>query len=78
MSSPSFLVSRFDNVLLGFFLSQGKYGRNLITKFGLDKEKPKRTPATFHFKLSKHDYRERVDQSLYISIIGSLLYLSTS
>ncbi|KAL0550129.1 hypothetical protein IC582_014629 [Cucumis melo] len=59
------------------FSSQGKYARTLITKFGLDKAKPKRTPTVLHLKLSKDDYGERLDENLYRNIIGSRLYLST-
>ncbi|KAL0545287.1 hypothetical protein IC582_020437 [Cucumis melo] len=62
----------------GIFLSQGKYARNLITKFGLNKAKPKRTPVVLHLKLLKDDSGERVDESLYRSIIGSLLHLTIS
>lgn len=53
-----------------FFCLKAKYARNLITKFRLDKAKSKRTPAAFHLKLSKDDSGEKVDKSLYCSIIG--------
>ncbi|KAL2656354.1 LOW QUALITY PROTEIN: hypothetical protein AAZV13_04G115650 [Glycine max] len=38
----------------------------------------KRTPAPTHLKLSKDEAGTSVDQSLYRSMIGSLLYLTAS
>ena len=38
----------------------------------------KRTPAPTHLKLTKDEKGVSVDQSLYRSMIGSLLYLTTS
>lgn len=61
-----------------FFLSQEKYARNIVKKFGLEKAKFKCTSATFDFKVSQDDSRNKVDESLYRSIIGSLLYLTAS
>jgi len=44
----------------------------------LEKSSHKRTPAATHIKLTKEELGESVDQSLYKSIIGSLLYLTAS
>ncbi|MCI88141.1 gag-pol polyprotein, partial [Trifolium medium] len=38
----------------------------------------KRTPAPTHLKLSKDEGGVDVDQSLYRSMIGSLMYLTAS
>ncbi|KAL0554086.1 hypothetical protein IC582_007997 [Cucumis melo] len=62
----------------GIFFSQEKYAKNLISKFRMDKAKPKRTPAATHLKLTKDATGEQVDSSLYRSIIGSLLNLTAS
>ncbi|KAL0533358.1 hypothetical protein IC582_030177 [Cucumis melo] len=62
----------------GIFFSQEKYAKNLISKFGMDKAKPKRTPTTTHLKMTKDTTGEKVDSSLHRSIIRSLLYLTTS
>ncbi|CAM8890779.1 unnamed protein product [Rhodiola kirilowii] len=62
----------------GIFLTQAKYARNLVKKFGLDKATHKRTPAATHVKITKDDAGASVDQTLYISMIGSLLYLTTT
>jgi len=60
------------------FISQSKYVKNIVKKFGLDNASHKRTPAATHLKLSKDENGVVVDQSLYRSMIGSLLYLKTS
>ncbi|KAK2428718.1 putative mitochondrial protein [Trifolium repens] len=60
------------------FISQSKYARNIIKKFGMDNATHKRTPAPTHLKLTKDEKGISVDQSLYRSMIGSLLYLTAS
>ena len=40
--------------------------------------KPTPTPLMQNMKLSKEDRAEKIDASLYRSLIGSLLYLTTS
>ncbi|CAM8932015.1 unnamed protein product [Rhodiola kirilowii] len=60
---------------VGIFISQSKYAKNLIKKFDLEKASHKRTPAATHLKITKDDAGTKVDQKLYMSMIGSLLYL---
>ncbi|XP_058768847.1 secreted RxLR effector protein 161-like [Vicia villosa] len=60
------------------FLSQSKYAKNIVKIFGMDNASHKRTPAPTHLKLSKDEGGISVDQSLYRSMIGSLLYLTAS
>ena len=60
------------------FLSQSKYAKNIVKKFGMENASHKRTPAPTHLKLSKDSSGVKVDQSLYRSMIGSLLYLTAS
>ena len=60
------------------FVSQSKYAKGIVKKFGLDNASYKRTPAATHLKLTKDEKGEDVDQSLYRSMIGSLLYLTAS
>ncbi|XP_045791237.1 secreted RxLR effector protein 161-like [Trifolium pratense] len=50
----------------------------MIKKFGMDIAAHKKTPAATHLKLTKDEKGIDVDQSLYRSMIGSLLYLTTS
>jgi len=44
----------------------------------MDNGSHKRTPATTHLKLTKEENGVVVDQNMYRSMIGSLLYLTTS
>ncbi|CAM8925842.1 unnamed protein product [Rhodiola kirilowii] len=60
------------------FISQSKYAKNLIKKFDLEKASHKRTPAATHIKITKDEAGTKVDQMLYRSMIGSLLYLTAS
>ncbi|GAU37336.1 hypothetical protein TSUD_395170 [Trifolium subterraneum] len=60
------------------FVSQSKYATNIVKKFGMDGGNHKRTPAATHLKLTKDETGIDVDQSLYRSLIGSLLYLTAS
>lgn len=47
-----------------------------MKKFGLEKALQKCTPIVTHVKLSKDEQRVFVVQSLYRSVIGTLLYLN--
>ncbi|CAM8877571.1 unnamed protein product [Rhodiola kirilowii] len=62
----------------GIFISQSKYARNLIKKFDLEKATHKRTPAATHVKVTKDEAGANMDQTLYRSMIGSLLYHTVS
>ena len=62
----------------GIFLSQSNYDRKLVIKFGLESTKHSRTPMGTSTKLSKDAFRKFVEQNLYRSMIGSLLYLTAS
>ncbi|KAK1564465.1 hypothetical protein Q3G72_003838 [Acer saccharum] len=62
----------------GIFISQAKYAKNLVKKFGLEKAKHCDTPMSTTLKLSKDASGKSVDQTLYRGMIGSLLYLTVS
>src|SRR6266487_2777074 len=68
-------VKQMDETI---FISQSKYAKNIVKKFGMDTATHKRTPAPTHLKLTKDEKGVSVDQSLYRSMIGSLLYLTAS
>jgi len=60
------------------FISQSKYAKNIVKKFGMDNRGHKITPAATHLKLTKDENGISVYQSMYKSMIRSLLYLTTS
>ena len=62
----------------GIFISQEKYTRNLVKKFGLDSKKHASTPMSSSTKLNLDPSAVEVSLILYRIIIGSLLYLTTS
>ncbi|KAK6138991.1 hypothetical protein DH2020_027261 [Rehmannia glutinosa] len=62
----------------GIFVSQCKYAKNLVKKFGLDNSKHMKTPMNTSQKLCRDEVSEGVDNTLYKSMIGSLLYLTAS
>ncbi|XP_023883883.1 uncharacterized mitochondrial protein AtMg00810-like [Quercus suber] len=62
----------------GIFISQEKYARNIVKKFGLDSKKHASTPMSSSTKLNLDSSGVEVSPTLYRSIIGSLLYLTVS
>jgi hypothetical protein len=62
----------------GIFISQEKYIREMLKKFGMTDCKPVSTPMQTSCKLSKDDDSKDADQRQYRSMIGSLLYVTTS
>ncbi|KAA0062784.1 putative mitochondrial protein [Cucumis melo var. makuwa] len=62
----------------GMFISQEKYAKNLVKKFGLDQSQHKRTLVATHAKITKDMVGTEVDHKLYRSMIRSLLYLTAS
>lgn len=62
----------------GIFLSQTKFARDLVSKFGLQESKPTSIPINTNVKITKDLEGAEVDSTYYRSIIGSLFYLTTS
>ena len=62
----------------GTFISQSKYARNQVKKFGLETATHRQTPLGTHEKISCDEGSKNVDQTLYRSMIGSLFYLTSS
>ncbi|KAD6796423.1 hypothetical protein E3N88_07319 [Mikania micrantha] len=63
----------------GVLIHQGKYVTDILTKFNMLESKPASTPmAAARPVLTSDSDGEAVDQYLYRSMIGSLMYLTTS
>ena len=62
----------------GIFISQEKYAKNLVKRFGLDSKKHTSTPMSSLAKLSLDAVGVDIDPTLYRSMIGSFLYLTAS
>jgi hypothetical protein len=62
----------------GMFISQTKYTHDLLKKFGMDKAKTIKTPMCTNGHLDLGMGGKSVDQKVYHSMIGSLLYLHAS
>ncbi|XP_021720937.1 uncharacterized protein LOC110688457 [Chenopodium quinoa] len=60
------------------FLSQEKYVEDMLKNFNMSDCKPMATPMVTNEKLSKYDGKEKVDASLYCSMVGSLIYLTNT
>ena len=71
----SLQISQLNN---GILISQSKYIKEMLKKFGMEDCKPISTPMTTGCKLSNDDQSKEVDQKLYKSMIGSLLYVTAS
>eukprot|EP00253_Pinus_taeda_P026209 PITA_26209 len=60
----------------GIFLSQTKYFKQILKKYGMEDAKPVCTPMVTGCSLSANDESAAVHQPTYRSMIGSLLYLT--
>eukprot|EP00253_Pinus_taeda_P004240 PITA_04240 len=60
----------------GIFLSQTKYLKQILKKYGMEDAKPVCTPMVTGCSLSANDELATVHQPTYRSMIGSLLYLT--
>jgi hypothetical protein len=68
-------ISQLDE---GIFISQTKYIKEMLKKFGMEDCKPVSTPMVIGCKLRKDDESKEADQRLYRLMIGILLYVTTS
>jgi hypothetical protein len=62
----------------GIFVSQPKYAKDLVKRFDLDGKIHAHTPMSMSVKLNADVARKSIEQSSYRSMIGYLLYLTTS
>ena len=59
-------------------MSQEKYTKDLLKRFSMDECKRIKTPMPSNGHLDLDEGGKTVDQTLYRSMIGSLLYLTAS
>jgi hypothetical protein len=62
----------------GIFISQTKYIKEMLKRSGMKDCKPVITPMQSSCKLSKDDDSKSTDQRQYRSMVGILLYVTTS
>jgi hypothetical protein len=70
-----FQIKQFEDET---FIRQTKYTHDLLKKFGMDKAKPIKTPMGTNSHLDLDMGGKSVDQKVYRSMIGSLLYICAS
>ena len=73
-----FLGLQIKQVKEGTFIHQGKYTNDVLKKFDMGEAKPLSTPMSTATALDTEEEGEPVDQKEYRSMIGSLLYLTTT
>jgi hypothetical protein len=73
-----FLGLQVKQTVEGIFISQSKYAKDLVKRFGLYGKSCARTPMSTSVKISSDLVGKPVDPSLYRSMIGSLLYFTAS
>jgi hypothetical protein len=73
-----FLGFQIKQAKEGIFISQTKYTRDILKKFGMDKAKPIKMPMSTNSHLDLDLGGISVDQKVYRFMIGSLLYLCAS
>jgi hypothetical protein len=73
-----FLRFQINQVKNGTFISQTKYTHDILKKFGMDKAKPIKTSMGTNGHLDLDMGGTLIDQKVYRSMIGSLLYLCAS
>ncbi|KAM0029839.1 putative RNA-directed DNA polymerase [Helianthus debilis subsp. tardiflorus] len=60
----------------GTFLSQQKYARDLLRRFGMQQCKPVSTPMNANDKLQREDGGAAADEFMFRSLVGGLIYLT--
>jgi hypothetical protein len=73
-----FLGFQIKQLQEGTFISQTKYIQDILKKFGMKNGKPIKTPMETNGHLDLDMGGKSIDQKVYRSMIGSLLYLCAS
>jgi hypothetical protein len=73
-----FLGFQIKKLKDGTFISQTKYTNDMLKKFDMNNAKPIKTPTPSNGHLDLNEEGKSLDQKVYRSMIGSLLYLCAS
>ncbi|KZV29782.1 hypothetical protein F511_33524 [Dorcoceras hygrometricum] len=73
-----FLCLKVKQLDDGIFISQAKYTKEILKKFGMENCSPTATPMSTPIKLDKDEAGTTVEVTMYQGMIGSLLYLTAS
>jgi hypothetical protein len=73
-----FLEFQVKQLQEGTFIFQTKYIQDILNKFGMKDAKPINTPMGTNGHLDLDTGGKSIDQKVYLSMIGSLLYLCAS
>jgi hypothetical protein len=73
-----FLGFQIKQMKEGTFLCQTKYVKDMLKRFDMADSKPIKTPMTLNGHLDLNEEGKSVDQKVFLSMIGSLLYLCAS
>jgi isopentenyldiphosphate isomerase len=73
-----FLGIQVKQMKEGIFIHQAKYMKDLMKKFNMVELNPVSTPMSTTMVLHPDENGEAVDQREYMSMIGSLLYLTAT
>eukprot|EP00253_Pinus_taeda_P013376 PITA_13376 len=68
-------VKQIEN---GIFISQEKYVADILERFNMQNRKPAPTPNVMGLKLNKEYCSSNINLTLYKSMVGSLMYLTTT
>ena len=60
------------------FISQAKYFKDMLKRYGMEVCATMSTPMTTDCKLSEDDDTPQIDATIYRSIIGAFLYLTAT
>ncbi|XP_060675590.1 uncharacterized mitochondrial protein AtMg00810-like [Ziziphus jujuba] len=62
----------------GIFISQEKYANDILKKFKMEQANPASTPCVAGLKLSKNGEGKLVNPSVFRSLVGNLMYLTST
>lgn len=62
----------------GIFVCQRRYAREVLMRFGMNNSNSMHNPIVPGTKLSKNDEGTKVDTTLYMKMVDSLMYLTAT